>query len=181
MIGERVYPVAPLRLGRVVRDGHAHGREHASELRLAPRHGAGYAHAGADVCCPGVLAALGKLPLCPSDVLVAVRRRRASRASPRRSGGDAGGGGRLQRGHAETPRDLLEGPRERFRVGVLQPPPRLDVGVVHDHVGVRDAVGVVVVVDDGDLVVREALPRPPGRERAQAVERDPVLGSGDTT
>ncbi len=31
-------------------------------------------------------------------------------------------------------------------------------GVVHDGVGVRDAVLVVVVVDDGNLVVCEILP-----------------------
>lgn len=93
-----------------------------------------------------------------------------------RPGGDARTRNRLQRRHAEALGCPLQGPRERLRVRVLEPAARLEVRVVDDDVGVRDTSCVVVVVDDGDLVVREALPCPSGREGAQSVERDAVLG-----
>ena len=49
---------------------------------------------------------------------------------------------------------------ERPGVRVLQAPAGVEVRVVDDDVGVRDAVLVVVVVDDRDLVVGEVLPHP---------------------
>lgn len=51
-----------------------------------------------------------------------------------------------------------------------------EVGVVHDDVRVRYAAGVVVVVDDGDLVVAEVLERPRARELAQRSQVDVVAG-----
>lgn len=58
------------------------------------------------------------------------------------------------------PRDALGRTLQLPRVGVLEPAARLEVGVVYDDVGVRDPALVVVVVDDGHLVVREVLPHP---------------------
>ena len=57
-------------------------------------------------------------------------------------------------------RHALQGPLECPRVGVAQAPSGLEVGVVDDDVGVEDVPLVVVVVDDGDLVLGEALPHP---------------------
>lgn len=57
-------------------------------------------------------------------------------------------------------RYALQGPLEGPRVGAAQAPPGLEVGVVDDDVGVKDVPLVVVVVDDGDLVLGEALPHP---------------------
>ena len=59
---------------------------------------------------------------------------------------------------------------ELLGIGVLKAPPRDNVGVVHDHVGVRDAPGAVVVVDDGHLVVAEVLARLGDRELAERVQ-----------
>ncbi len=55
---------------------------------------------------------------------------------------------------------------------------RLQVDVVDDHVRMGDVALVVVVVDDGHLVVAEALLRPSDCELTQAVQRDLVLGVG---
>ncbi len=74
--------------------------------------------------------------------------------------------------------EFLERCGQGFGVGVLKPPSRLDVRVVHDHVRVGDAAGVVIVVDDCDLVFGEVLLRPRGREIAQGFERDAVFGIG---
>ena len=51
-----------------------------------------------------------------------------------------------------------------------------EVRVVHDDVRVRYAAVVVVVVDDGDLVVAEVLERPRARELAQRRQVDVVAG-----
>lgn len=61
-------------------------------------------------------------------------------------------------GQPVLPRDALRGPLQLPGVGVLEPVPRVEVGVVDDDVGVRDPALVVVVVDDGHLVVAEVLP-----------------------
>lgn len=73
-------------------------------------------------------------------------------------------------------RHALQGELELLGVGVLKAAPRDDVGVVHDHVGVRDMPGVVVVVDDGHLVVAEVLARPGNGELAEVVQPHVVLG-----
>lgn len=73
-------------------------------------------------------------------------------------------------------RHALQGELELLGVGVLEAPPRDDVGVVRDHVGVRDAPGVVVVVDDGHLTVAEVLARPGDGELAERVQAYAVLG-----
>lgn len=70
----------------------------------------------------------------------------------------------------------LQGELELLGVGVLEAPPRDDVGVVRDHVGMRDAPGVVVVADDGGLVVAEVLARPGDGELAEGVQAHVVLG-----
>lgn len=70
----------------------------------------------------------------------------------------------------------LQGVLELSGVGVLKAAPRDDVGVVHDHVGVRDVPDVVVVVDDGHLVVAEVLARLGDRELAEHVQPHAVFG-----
>ena len=59
---------------------------------------------------------------------------------------------------------------------VLKPLPRDDIGVVHDHVGVRYAPGVVVVVNDSNLVVAEAPAHPGGCELTKHVQSYMILG-----
>lgn len=73
-------------------------------------------------------------------------------------------------------RHALQGELELLGVGVLKATPRDDVGVVHDHVGMRDVPGVVVVVDDGHLMVAEVLARPGDGELAEGVQAHVVLG-----
>ncbi|MCI1810567.1 MAG: hypothetical protein LKI67_01780 [Olsenella sp.] len=68
---------------------------------------------------------------------------------------------------------------ERFHragIGLLQPAAGCEVGAVHHHVGVRDPVGVIVVVDDCDFIVVEALLRPGNRQTAELAELDAVVG-----
>lgn len=65
---------------------------------------------------------------------------------------------------------------ELLGVWVLKAPTRGDVGVVHDNVGVWDVFGVVVVVDDGYLMVAEVLARPGDRELAEGVQLHMVFG-----
>ena len=65
---------------------------------------------------------------------------------------------------------------ELLGVWVLKAPTRGDVGVVHDNVDVRDMPGVVVVVDDGHLVVAEVLARPGDGELAEVVQPHVVFG-----
>mgnify|MGYP000865584809 CR=1 FL=1 len=64
VVREREHPVATARLCGVVLDIHAQALEEPFELALAPRDGARYADAGADVRYPGVAALLGNLALC---------------------------------------------------------------------------------------------------------------------
>ncbi len=87
-----------------------------------------------------------------------------------RPSGDARARDRLQRRHAEALGRPLQGPCERLRVRVLEPAARLEVRVVDDDVGVRDTSCVVVVVDDGDLVVRRST-LSPIRSRGRAARR----------
>ena len=66
---------------------------------------------------------------------------------------------------------------ELLGVWVLKAPTRGDVGVVHDNVDVRDMPGVVVMVDDGYLMVAEVLARPDDRELAEGVQLHMVFGA----
>lgn len=74
--------------------------------------------------------------------------------------------------------ELLEGAVELEGVGGLEPPPRLERGVVDHDVRVGDAPLVVVVVDDGDLMVGEVLRRPLDGEPPQDGEVDAGAGVG---
>ena len=67
---------------------------------------------------------------------------------------------------------------EPLGVGDVKAPSGLDVGVAHDDVRVRDGVLVVVVVDDGHLVLAEVSLRPAERQLAQALQVDLVCGVG---
>lgn len=69
-------------------------------------------------------------------------------------------------------RHALQGELELLGVGVLKAPPRDDVGVVHDHVGMWDAPGVVVVVDDGHLIVAACACRRASGAASRAEERE---------
>ena len=64
------------------------------------------------------------------------------------------------------------GELELLGVGVLKATPRDDVGVVHDHLGMRDAPGVVVVVDDGHLMVATCACRRASGAASRAEERE---------
>nr|WP_062530751.1 hypothetical protein [Olsenella sp. DNF00959] len=168
--GKREHPVAPACLGGVVLDLHAQALEEPPELVFAPRDGACNADAGADVRHPGVATLLGDLTLRAAHVLGL---QRAGTHAP------ACGSPLLGAVEVREPAFLghaLQGMLELLGVGVLKAASRGDVGVVHDHVGVRDAPGVVVVVDDGDLVVDEVLARPGDRELAEGVQPHVVLG-----
>ena len=70
--------------------------------------------------------------------------------------------------------NLLEAPVHAQRVRDVQAPSRSQVRVVHHNVGVRDSLLVVVVVDDGDLVVGEVLLDPGVRKLAQSFKADAV-------
>ncbi len=75
-------------------------------------------------------------------------------------------------------RERLQVVLQRPRIRVLQPPPGREVGVVDDDVRVWDTARVVVVVDNGHLVVGEVIPGPRDGEVAQPVEGDGVAGVG---
>ena len=85
---------------------------------------------------------------------------------------------RPQRGEPLALRYILQRRGERLGVRVLEASARLDVGVVRDHVSMGDAAGVVVVVDDGDLVFGEVLGRPCRRELPQRLKAYAVLRVG---
>ena len=157
--------------GRVVA---THGGEDAPEVLRVPCDSTCDVDPRADVGDPGVAAPPRHLGLLAPDVdpLVVRARTRPSCVGMLRI--DSA----VEVGEAHLARDRLEQSVEGAGVGVLQAPARSQVGVVHDDVGVGDVALVVVVVDDGDLEVGEALSRPSGREPPQAVECDAVPGVG---
>lgn len=69
-------------------------------------------------------------------------------------------------------RHALQGELELLGVGVLEAPSRVDVGTVRDYVGVRDVTCVVVVVDDGHLVVAACACRRASGVASWAEERE---------
>ena len=124
----------------------------------------------ADVRHPGVATLLGDLSPRAAQVLCLQRAGSHSSAHGRSLLGAIEVREPALLGHA------LQGVLELLGVGVLKAPPRDDVGVVHDHVGVRYVLGVVVVVDDGNLVIAEVLARPGDRNLAEGVQAHVVLG-----
>ena len=167
--GELVDPAAS-RPGAGGPRHHAEPLEGPKELPLARGGVPGDGDARADVRDPRVGAAPRDRPLLPAlgaPLRVVVRPWAAVHAA-------------AEVREAELSGDLLERPVQGAGVGVLHPPPGLEVGVVDDDVGVGDVVLVVVVVDDRDLVVGEAPPRPLGGELPERVQADVVLrGGGD--
>ena len=66
----------------------------------------------------------------------------------------------LETAHTARTRQRLCAAFQRPGVGILKTGPGDEVRVVDDDMRVRDAALVVIVVDEGDLVVAEVLARP---------------------
>lgn len=157
----------PIRPRGVVGNGDAHLAEKRPEVRLVAGHRAGDLYARADVGDPRVEAAPGELRLG------------APHAGPLKRAPGRGGGalrGVLQVREPHLAGEPLRGALQRPGVRVLQPSEAAHVGVVDHDVCVRDAPGVVVVVDDRHLEVGEVLAHPRHREAPQVGELDAVAG-----
>ena len=162
-VGEGVHPVPPGPPPGGVGELDPHGREERAVLRGGRGEGPRHVGPRPDVGDPR--------PLSP-------RFRRALAAAPSGPRRWPGEGLVREVGEAALRLEPLEGAVELEGVGDLEPPPRLERGVVDHDVCVGDAPLVVVVVDDGDLVVREVLRRPLDGEPPQGGEVDAGAGVG---
>ena len=173
MVGERVQVVASARVGRVERELDAQNPEQLPVARLVGAESPGGPGALAYVGHPAVAALSLDPALSPALVLPLGRPARAAL-------------GFLviqvvlvrQVAELALARHLLQVAVELLGLRDVQVPAGFDIGVVDDDVRVRDAVLVVVVVDDGHLVVPEMLLRPSDCELAQAIQVDLVGGVG---
>ena len=153
--------------GRVICNGDAHLGEQRPEVGFVARHSSRNLNAHADVGYPRVEAPTRKLRLRAPHVgplqRAAGRGRRAFRCV-------------LQVRQPHLLREPLSRSLQGARVGVLEPAQVAHIGVVDHDVRVRDAPGVVVVVDDRHLEVGEVLAHPRHREAPKVIELDAVAG-----
>ena len=181
-VGEREDPVLPARAGGVVLDPDSHHHEDAAELLLVSGKALRDAHPVPDVRHPRVAARrLGpSLGSAAVGLLQGARFRSGLALVCRESLEARAGLGPFVAERPESPlgRHLLERPVEIEGVVGMHPPACDHVRVVHDDVRMGDAVFVVVVVDDCDVVLGKEVERPCVRQLPELIEAHFVFRGG---